>query len=65
MPNPERFFKTDSGERFELFNSLSSVPQLLISHNTLIDLRNETSVAGTIDHVDGFVVRSVSEASFH
>lgn len=41
-------------ERFNVFNSLSCVPYLLLNHNTMIDLRNETSVAGTVLDVDGY-----------
>lgn len=40
-------------EYYNVYNTLCCVPFLLVNHNTIIDLRNETSVAGKIDHVDG------------
>lgn len=40
-------------EGFLQFNTLTIVPLLLKNKNTILDLRNETSVAGTIDDVDG------------
>lgn len=40
-------------EKYNFFNTLACVPFILLNKNTVIDLRNETSVAGTIDEVDG------------
>ncbi len=37
-----------------LYNTLASLPSALVNKSVLIDLRNETSVAGTIDDVDGY-----------
>lgn len=45
--------KIGPGERYSIFNGLASVPVLLIGKSTLIDLLNDTSVAGIIDDVDG------------
>lgn len=42
-------------EGFLQYNTLTIVPTLLKNKNTILDLRNETSVAGTIDDVDGWV----------
>lgn len=40
-------------EGFLQYNTLILVPHLLKNQNTILDLRNETSVAGTVDDVDG------------
>ncbi|XP_058062297.1 U7 snRNA-associated Sm-like protein LSm10 [Anopheles bellator] len=42
-------------EKLNSLNELTGLVQCLVHRNTLIDLRNETSVAGTIVHVDGFM----------
>ncbi|XP_058455751.1 U7 snRNA-associated Sm-like protein LSm10 [Malaya genurostris] len=46
---------TDKKERFHSLNELTGLAQCLINKNILIDLRNETSVAGKITDVDGFM----------
>lgn len=46
--------KTSRVENFLQYNTLAIVPHLLRNRNTILDLRNETSVAGTIDDVDGY-----------
>uniref|UniRef100_A0A182QN48 Sm domain-containing protein n=1 Tax=Anopheles farauti TaxID=69004 RepID=A0A182QN48_9DIPT len=43
----------DKKEKFNSVNHLTGLAQCLINRNILIDLRNETSVAGTIINVDG------------
>lgn len=40
-------------EKHNVFNTLACIPFILLKKNTVIDLRNQTSVAGTIDDVDG------------
>lgn len=40
-------------ETHHIFNSLACIPYILLNKSTIIDLRNETSVAGRIDDVDG------------
>uniref|UniRef100_A0A903Z015 Sm domain-containing protein n=1 Tax=Anopheles minimus TaxID=112268 RepID=A0A903Z015_9DIPT len=42
-------------EKFHSVNYLIGLAQCLIGRNTLIDLQNEASVAGTIVDVDGFM----------
>lgn len=44
---------TDKKERYNSFNDLTALTQCLVDRNILIDLRNETSVAGKITNVDG------------
>ncbi|XP_031626528.1 U7 snRNA-associated Sm-like protein LSm10 [Contarinia nasturtii] len=39
----------------KLYNSLSCIPLILKDKNTIIDLWNDTTVAGTIHDVDGFM----------
>lgn len=40
-------------ECYNLFNSLVCVPHLLVGVATVVDLRNESCVAGRISDVDG------------
>lgn len=40
-------------ESHKFFNSLSCIPYILLNKSTMIDLRNETTVAGIISDVDG------------
>lgn len=40
-------------ERYSIFNGLASIPVLLIGKSTVIDLINDTTVAGIVDDVDG------------
>ncbi|KFB40834.1 hypothetical protein ZHAS_00008354 [Anopheles sinensis] len=47
--------KCDRKERFFSLNHLTGLVQCLINQNVLIDLQNETSVAGTITDVDGYM----------
>ncbi|XP_052869959.1 U7 snRNA-associated Sm-like protein LSm10 [Anopheles cruzii] len=47
--------ETKNIEKLNSLNELTGLVQCLVDRNTLIDLRNETSVAGTIVHVDGFM----------
>lgn len=52
--DPENIsFKKSNVEKYNKLNSLVCIPYILLNENTLIDLRNETSVAGTINDVDG------------
>uniref|UniRef100_A0A1Q3FCA6 Sm domain-containing protein n=1 Tax=Culex tarsalis TaxID=7177 RepID=A0A1Q3FCA6_CULTA len=46
---------TAKKERYNSFNDLTALTQCLVDRNILIDLRNETSVAGKITDVDGFM----------
>ncbi|XP_065087279.1 U7 snRNA-associated Sm-like protein LSm10 [Ochlerotatus camptorhynchus] len=46
---------TDRKERFNSLNELTGLAQCLLDRNILIDLRNESSVAGKITNVDGFM----------
>lgn len=46
---------TDRKERFNALNDLTGLAQCLVDRNILIDLRNESSVAGKITNVDGWV----------
>lgn len=45
--------KLSRRECFLQCNTLTLVPHLLKKQNTILDLRNETSVAGTVEDVDG------------
>lgn len=45
--------KPDALEKYNVFNSLASIPTAMVGWCTLIDLHNNCSVAGRIDHVDG------------
>lgn len=49
-------FKKSNAEKYNKLNTLVCIPYILLNKNTLVDLRNETSVAGTIDDVDGQVI---------
>lgn len=40
-------------EYYKVYNSLACIPFILLHKNTVIDLWNNTSVAGTIQDVDG------------
>lgn len=40
-------------EYFNLFNTLSCIPNILIKKNVLIFMRNDTWVAGTVQDADG------------
>lgn len=40
-------------EYHQVYNSLACIPFILLNKNTWIDLWNDTSVAGTIEDVDG------------
>lgn len=44
---------TDRKERYNSLNDLTGLAQCLLDRNILIDLRNESSVAGKITSVDG------------
>ncbi|XP_062555292.1 U7 snRNA-associated Sm-like protein LSm10 [Armigeres subalbatus] len=46
---------TDRKERYNSLNDLTGLAQCLLDRNILIDLRNESSVAGKITSVDGFM----------
>ncbi|XP_029716930.2 U7 snRNA-associated Sm-like protein LSm10 [Aedes albopictus] len=46
---------TDRKERYNILNELAGLAQCLVNRNILIDLRNESSVAGRITNVDGFM----------
>lgn len=45
--------RTSKLERHKIYNSLACIPFILLNKSTIIDLRNETSVAGIISEVDG------------
>uniref|UniRef100_A0A182IQG3 Sm domain-containing protein n=1 Tax=Anopheles atroparvus TaxID=41427 RepID=A0A182IQG3_ANOAO len=45
----------DRKEKAYSLNQLTGLVQCLVNKNVLIDLQNETSVAGTIVHVDGYM----------
>lgn len=47
------FKKYTRKETYSINNTLVCIPHLLKNINTIIDLRNHTTVAGTIDEVDG------------
>jgi len=42
-------------EYFNLYNTLSCIPNILLNENVLILLRNDTWVAGKISSADGFM----------
>ncbi|EJY58040.1 AAEL013425-PB [Aedes aegypti] len=46
---------TERKERYNTLNELAGLVQCLVNRNILIDLRNESSVAGKITNVDGFM----------
>ncbi|KAJ6631756.1 U7 snRNA-associated Sm-like protein LSm10, partial [Pseudolycoriella hygida] len=56
--------KASRREAYLQHNELVIVPHLLKNKNTIIDLRNETSVAGTIDDVDGYMNVAMRNAVF-
>lgn len=45
--------RTSRIECHKIYNSLACIPYILLNKSTIIDLRNETSVAGIISAVDG------------
>ncbi|XP_035783273.1 U7 snRNA-associated Sm-like protein LSm10 [Anopheles albimanus] len=45
----------DNREKLNSLNELTGLVERLVDRNVLIDLRNETSVAGTVIHVDGYM----------
>ncbi|XP_049276548.1 U7 snRNA-associated Sm-like protein LSm10 [Anopheles funestus] len=51
-------------EKFHSVNYLTGLVQCLIGRNTLLDLQNETTVAGTIVDVDGFMNVTMENAVF-
>ncbi|XP_055844942.1 U7 snRNA-associated Sm-like protein LSm10 [Episyrphus balteatus] len=51
-------------EKYLICNSLACIPTLLEGQSILIDLRNETSVAGRILNADGFMNIHLYEAVF-
>ncbi|XP_055637624.1 U7 snRNA-associated Sm-like protein LSm10 isoform X2 [Toxorhynchites rutilus septentrionalis] len=55
---------TDKKERYNSLNDLTGLAQCLVDMNILIDLRNETSVAGKIVYVDGFFNISMENVVF-
>ncbi|XP_063708092.1 U7 snRNA-associated Sm-like protein LSm10 [Culicoides brevitarsis] len=55
---------SDRRETFSKYNTLACLATALKGRNILIDLRNETSVAGHIDDVDGYMNIFLSNAIF-
>lgn len=51
-------------EKYLLHNTLSAVPLLLINKAVLIDLRNETSVAGRVTDVDAYMNITLNEVVY-
>lgn len=51
-------------EKYNIFNSLVSVPMALIGWNTLIDLHNCCTVVGTVDDVDGYMNITMTHVVF-
>ncbi|XP_052901844.1 U7 snRNA-associated Sm-like protein LSm10 [Anopheles moucheti] len=51
-------------EKYNSVNYVTGFAQCLIDRNTLIDLQNETSVAGTIVDVDGFMNVTMENAVY-
>ncbi|XP_037048593.1 U7 snRNA-associated Sm-like protein LSm10 [Bradysia coprophila] len=51
-------------ENYLQYNTLTIVPHILRNTNTILDLRNETSVAGTIFDVDGYMNITMTNAVF-
>lgn len=51
-------------ENFLIANTLNCIPYLLQGHSVLIDLRNDCSVAGCIDNVDGHMNINLTDAVF-
>ncbi|KAI4492515.1 hypothetical protein M0804_002306 [Polistes exclamans] len=45
-------FQSNSRERYYFYNSLSILLKAVVNKQTTIDLRNEASVYGTVEHVD-------------
>ncbi|KAH8274601.1 uncharacterized protein Lsm10 [Drosophila bipectinata] len=53
-----------SREKYLICNTLNCWPVMLQGHSVLIDLHNETSVAGVIDVADGHMTCELSNAVF-
>ncbi|EDV38086.1 uncharacterized protein Dana_GF11083 [Drosophila ananassae] len=53
-----------SREKYLISNTLNCWPVMLQGHSVLIDLHNETSVAGVIDIADGHMTCELSNAVF-
>ncbi|SPP74160.1 U7 snRNA-associated Sm-like protein LSm10 [Drosophila guanche] len=53
-----------SQEKYLIANTLNCWPVMLQGHSVLIDLRNETSVAGIIDVADGHMTCELSNVVF-
>lgn len=51
-------------ESFLISNTLSCVPVLMHGKSVLIDLRNDSRVAGRIDYADGYMNISLNEVVF-
>lgn len=51
-------------EYYKVHNSLSCIPFILLNRNTVIDLWNDTSVAGSIQDVDGFMNITMTNVVF-
>ncbi|XP_053695359.1 U7 snRNA-associated Sm-like protein LSm10 [Sabethes cyaneus] len=51
-------------EIYRSLNELVCLPQCLVGQNILIDMRNETSVAGKITNVDGFMTIFMKNAVY-
>uniref|UniRef100_A0A182HKK3 Sm domain-containing protein n=1 Tax=Anopheles arabiensis TaxID=7173 RepID=A0A182HKK3_ANOAR len=51
-------------EKYNSVNHLTGLAQCLIDRNTIIDLRNETMVAGTIVDVDGYMNVTMENAVY-
>lgn len=54
--------RLDAVEKYNVFNSLVSVPMALVGWNTLVDLHNNCTVAGTVDDVDGYMNITMTHA---
>ncbi|XP_033253497.1 U7 snRNA-associated Sm-like protein LSm10 isoform X1 [Drosophila miranda] len=54
--------KFSSQEKYLIANTLNCWPVMLQGHSVLMDLRNETSVAGVVDIADGHMTCELSNA---
>lgn len=52
-------------ERYRYYNSLVCLAKALEGHYTAIDLRNEASLTGKIEYVDGFMNVEMADVTFY
>lgn len=52
---PSGSYRPSAKEKFNFYNTLAILLKAVEGQKTTIDLRNESSITGTVDHADGCV----------